>query len=74
MNLIIKIDLDNDAFQENPEAELENIFEQIYKRVPGYTPQGFSVRDTNGNTAGTVEVVDLIPIPNPCWDKPEVTE
>lgn len=39
MNPIIKINLDNAAIEEDPEAELEKIFEQINTLTEGYTPE-----------------------------------
>ena len=57
MELIIKINLDNAAFEDDPEAELENIFEQVNKLNIG-RPEVWQVRDSNGNTVGTVEVKD----------------
>ncbi len=63
MNLIIKINLDNAAFEDKPEAELENCFEQVYLglnpsslNMTWMTQPEFNLRDSNGNTVGTVVV------------------
>jgi len=67
MNLIININLDNAAFEDDSEAELENIFWQIASEMdfPRATLLSrardhykYTVRDTNGNTVGNLEVTE----------------
>jgi len=60
MDLIIRINLDNAAFEDDPEKELEHIFEQVYANGKHFIPAWYfkPLRDSNGNTVGTVEVTE----------------
>ncbi len=52
MTLLIELDMDNAAFEENPN-ELRNIFERIERLVPQYKiGDSFPIRDSNGNKIG----------------------
>ena len=64
MNLILKISVDNAAFDSDAEAELRRVFEQAenwagaWMRVAKKTDFGFSrtLTDSNGNSIGEVEL------------------
>jgi len=58
MNLIIRINLDNDAFQDDLEAELENCMEQIQWHFEKHVHRNFNLTDSNGDTVGTVVVTE----------------
>lgn len=70
MKLRIDIDLDNDAFKPRPHSELSSILFGLAEDVlladhpliprgaePGDPPQSIKLRDSNGNTVGSVEVI-----------------
>lgn len=50
--LVITLELDNDAFQEDKEAEVR----RILKDFP--LLNGWKLRDINGNAVGQIEIVD----------------
>ena len=53
MMLRIEIDLDNDAFQDDPYAEIEEIFDTIIEDLPDTeSPGSIQLRDSNGNSVG----------------------
>lgn len=66
MKLRIEIDLDNAAFEDDRE-ELPRLLMQITAQFRGRAigPISMTLRDSNGNTVGTVEVTDLAKDP---WD------
>jgi hypothetical protein len=56
MRILIEVNLDNDAFNENP-AELSEILNRI--DTNGLQPGNEGkLRDSNGNTVGQFEVVE----------------
>lgn len=53
MKLHLEINLDNDAFQPSPEAELVTIFAQLSRFFErNVTNGGNVIRDSNGNKVG----------------------
>ena len=64
MELIIKIDLDNDAFQQSniPQLEIATILHKLgqamttHYRLPGAPTFPVLLRDSNGNTVGSFEI------------------
>ena len=52
MNLIIKINLDNEHFEDG----LENCLEQIQWHLERHSRTNFNIAGSNGHTVGTVEV------------------
>lgn len=61
MNLIININLDNAAFEDNPVMEMNRILDEFIARSQYFTDvrnlERFKLFDSNGNTVGTVEIV-----------------
>ena len=63
MKLIIKINLDNAAFEYQPGTEIANLLEQLAGRFWGVLPPALdsippTIKDSNGNKVGSVEVVE----------------
>ena len=61
MKLIIKIDLDNAAFEDDLESELDSLLLQVQDKletVKTFAAQLFVLRDSNGNQVGSVEVTE----------------
>jgi len=59
MNLIIKINLDNDAFQGGRWLEVERILQSLIIRLrtnPTDPPIEFKLFDVNGNNVGTLKL------------------
>lgn len=56
MTFELNINLDNAAFEENPE-ELENILARIAGRIDVRAPGLGSILDSNGNTVGEWRVI-----------------
>ena len=59
MEAIIKVNMDNAAFESNPAAELSRILEALAKDicvVHGGMKDG--IRDINGNTIGSITIKD----------------
>lgn len=50
MQLVIKIDMDNSAWEDHP-CELENVFERIVNSIDGGATAG-KILDSNGNQTG----------------------
>jgi hypothetical protein len=55
MDLVIKINMDNEAFEENPEAELQYLLETVGISITDGDVFG-KIVDTNGNTCGHFEM------------------
>lgn len=56
----LKLDLDNDAFAERAEPEIERIFRRVIERLEtGDYLDGkhMNILDINGNTVGTFKIV-----------------
>ena len=61
MKILIEIDLDNAAFDEEKEvAEAQRILTNLGKRIDtgGYFSSNKNLRDINGNTVGSFKLVD----------------
>lgn len=59
MNLIIKINLDNAAFEKDSDQALDEVLGQVQDKletVKTFAQQMFILRDSNSNTVGSVEV------------------
>lgn len=59
MKLLIEINLDNAAFDDDPGRELDNILMYLpdnLETIKAIVEQTFILKDSNGNTVGTVEV------------------
>lgn len=58
MQITITINTDNDAFADNPKAEVRRILAELFKSGGGLlrTFDGKKLLDANGNTVGKVEV------------------
>lgn len=57
MEAIIRINMDNAAFDGRPASELIRILQEIIKRVRT-GDSDFSVQDINGNTVGSFNIND----------------
>lgn len=57
MELVIRINLDSAAMQDNIEYELRRIGESIASDVADYETHG-RIRDSNGNRVGCFEVLE----------------
>lgn len=61
MKLIIEIEVDNQAFLDDPEGEVPKCLEQcadLWHAYPGFSSPTRYIFDTNGNTVGTFKVID----------------
>jgi hypothetical protein len=58
MKLIIEINLDNAAFNPDPQDEVQRILKQYLSRIEMGIPSNMNLRDINGNTVGFAIVVD----------------
>lgn len=60
MTLLIYMDLDNAAFEEDPRPEVARILFKLacYFKDRAWKAEEFSLRDINGNTVGRVEFVE----------------
>jgi hypothetical protein len=59
MKIIIEINMDNAAFEENPEVELARILAHMSERYKENNVYAFSrIRDINGNTVGSATVIE----------------
>ena len=59
MKLVIKIDLDNAAFEDDGVAEVTRILESVASRLPDPlmdTNGALNLHDVNGNHVGTAEI------------------
>lgn len=53
MNATIKVKMDNEAFTDDPTAELARILRALSDRLEGASPdESFPLRDLNGNKVG----------------------
>lgn len=55
--LRITINMDNDAFGEDPEVEVKRILEDLNQKFAHYGMQDWVLRDINGNSVGAAKVV-----------------
>jgi hypothetical protein len=55
MTITIKINTDNAAF-EDKDAEVARIMAQVCREFYSYGPQPSRLRDSNGNTVGSITV------------------
>jgi hypothetical protein len=53
VSIIIKINIDNAAFEDDFEGEITEIFQGLIRRLP--LDDGGIIRDSNGNKVGTYE-------------------
>ena len=53
----LEMDIDNEAFGDNPEYEIARILEHISKRII-YDTEGLLI-DSNGNKVGTFELSEV---------------
>ena len=61
MNLIIKINLDTAALKDSMDHEIRTILHAVASFVTSFGPDqvnGLHLRDSKGNTVGTVEVTE----------------
>lgn len=61
MKAVIEINLDNAAFAETPDLALGNVLLKLAKEVAYEDMETFfphPIRDVNGNTVGTIEIVE----------------
>lgn len=59
MNAIIKINMDNEAFQGDPNKELANILHRLIMKLDELDIcyfESLNLYDTNGNNVGKIEV------------------
>lgn len=59
MELIIRINLDNAAFVDRPEFEIEEVLRQVVYRMSSNNPEASlrrPLRDSYGNTVGYAEI------------------
>lgn len=58
MKLKIEIAMDNNAFEEDPDAEVRSIVEQALRKLAlNGSPEVVKLLDSNGNVVGTAKVV-----------------
>lgn len=58
MKLKIEIAMDNNAFEEDPDAEVRSIVEQALRKLAlNGSPEVVKLLDNNGNVVGTAKVV-----------------
>jgi len=53
---VVNIDIDNDAFQPDPGAELHRILFELSQKVRLHGPRDQYVMDSNGNRVGFTDV------------------
>lgn len=59
MDCIIKINMDNDAFGDNPAHELKRILSKMANNIcVVHGGMKENIRDVNGNTCGSVTIKD----------------
>ena len=56
MKLKIEINMDNAAFEDNPEDEIRSILDDIYPEV--MNRRKVKLRDSNGNTVGHYKITE----------------
>ena len=54
VNVKIEIDTCNDAFRDNPGAEVARILREAANKIEFGSEVDFNLRDANGNTVGSV--------------------
>jgi len=57
MKFKLNIDMDNAAFDECPEEELQDLLERVKQRLAGGVTEG-KIVDINGNMVGKFEITD----------------
>lgn len=71
MKIAISFDTENAAFADDMEGEVGRIMEQVYAKVMTHatSPSGqthqYKLRDSNGNSVGTMEVSDFLILRKP---------
>lgn len=58
MRLIIEIEMDNAAFEDDPGAEVVRILRTVPQKVDWRGANSAKLRDSNGNTVGFARVED----------------
>ena len=57
MQCVIKINMGNEAFTDDPESELQRIFRELSEMsFPATAGTHRGIRDINGNTCGALEI------------------
>lgn len=58
MRIVIRIDMDNDAFQPDYAPELSRILHSLAERAASAGKHFNSILDVNGNKCGTVDLLE----------------
>lgn len=58
MRLIVEIEMDNAAFEDDPREEVEAVLLRMLRKIDLIEADSVKLRDSNGNTVGTAEVVE----------------
>lgn len=58
MRLIIEIEMDNAAFEDDPREEVEAVLLRCLRKISLAKADSVKLRDSNGNTVGFAKVED----------------